>query len=559
MTIVATLQRRTSLLLASITAAAAIFVPLAAVAGHAHIDPALIGLHGRVKVIVQTADVAGTEAALRHAGGTVTRPLPIVGGFSATVPSDAIASLATQRAVRAISLDAPVHVLGNPDPSKLRSVYPKAVNADRTWTSGYSGSGVTVALVDTGIANVPDLAGRVKTVTTDALGLQTAPCMNFSGDPNCNDAYGHGTFIAGIIGGSGASSGGAYTGIAPNVNFVSVKIAGANGAADVSNVLAAIQWVVSYKDRYGIKVLNLSLGTDSAQTYRTDPFDYAVERAWQAGIAVVVSAGNLGPDPQTISKPADDPFVITVGAVDDKGTQGLGDDELPNFSSRGPTAADGLTKPDVVAPGAHIASLRAPGSAVDTNFPTYIDANYRRGSGTSMSAGVVSGSVALLLQAHPTWTPDRIKYALMSTAHNVASVNPNDVGSGEIDVLGALNAPAGLANQGVTPGDGLGSLDASRGTVEIQTDDPAGTLLTGLQTAQLLTFSNLLYVTGQWTPLTWSLSQWAGSGWYGSGWYGSGWYGSGWYGSGWYGQPGGSGWYGSGWYGSGWYGVWDNS
>src|SRR5439155_21949197 len=149
-------------------------------------------------------------------------------------------------------------------------------------------------------------------------------------------------------------------------------------------------------------------------------------------IAVVVSAGNLGPNPQTISKPADDPFVITVGAVDDKGTPGLGNDELPNFSSRGPTAADGLTKPDVVAPGAHLPSLRAPGSAVDTNFPTYIDANYRRGSGTSMSAGVVSGSVALLMQAHPSWSPDRIKFALMSTAHNVASNNPNDVGSGEI-------------------------------------------------------------------------------------------------------------------------------
>src|SRR4029077_18974770 len=244
---------------------------------------------------------------------------------------------ARSQAVRAISLDGPVHVLGQPDPSKLRSVYQKSVNADRAWTSGYTGSGVTVALVDTGIANVADLAGRVKTVTTDALGFQTAPCMNFSGEPNCNDSYGHGTFIAGIIASSGASSGGAYTGIAPNVNLVSVKIAGADGSADVSKVLAAIQWVVSYKDKYGIKVLNLSLGTDSSQTYRTDPFDYAVEKAWQAGIAVVVSAGNLGPNPQTISKPADDPFVITVGAVDDKGTQGLGDDELPNFSSRGPT------------------------------------------------------------------------------------------------------------------------------------------------------------------------------------------------------------------------------
>ena len=550
MTIVATAQRRTKLLIASILAAAAIAGSLGA---------APLGvLTPRVKVIVQTRDYSSAVTAVRGAGGLITQPLQIINGFAATVPADALPLLRAQQAVRAISLDGPVHVLGTPDPSKLRSVYPKAVNADRTWGSGYTGSGVTVALVDTGIAPVADLSGRLKTVTTDALGLQTAPCMNFSGEPNCTDSYGHGTFIAGIIGGSGASSGGAYTGIAPNVNFVSVKIAGADGSADVSKVLAAIQWVVSYKDKYGIKVQNLSLGTDSAQTYRTDPFDYAVERAWQAGIAVVVSAGNLGPNPQTISKPADDPFVITVGAVDDKGTQGLGDDELPNFSSRGPTAADGLTKPDVAAPGAHIASLRAPGSSVDTNFPTYIDANYRRGSGTSMSAGVVSGATALLLQAHPSWSPDRIKFALMSTAHNVASTNPNDVGSGEIDVYSALNAPDGLANQGVTPGDGTGSIDLSRGSVQTQLNDPVGTVLSGLQTAQLLTFSDLLYVTTPWTSLTWPVSQFAGSGWYGSGWYGSGWYGSGWYGSGWYGQPGGSGWYGSGWYGSGWYGVWDN-
>ncbi|MGZ4206399.1 MAG: S8 family peptidase [Actinomycetota bacterium] len=553
-------ERRSALFVATVLAAVTMAVPLSIQgATHAHIDPALLGLHGRVHVIVQTSDPSSVRSAVRQAGGTVTKDLPIAHAIAATVPSEGIDSLASLPSVSTVSLDARVHVLGSPDPSKLRSVYPKAVNADKAWSSGYTGAGITVALIETGIANVPDLAGRVKTVTTDALGLQTAPCMNFSGEDNCNDSYGHGTFVAGIIGGNGYSSSGAYTGIAPNVDFVSVKIAGANGAADVSNVLAAIQWVVSFKDAYGIKVLNLSLGTDGTQSYQTDPFDYAVERAWQAGIAVVVSAGNFGPTPQTISKPADDPFVITVGAVDDKGTQGLGDDELPNFTSRGPTAADGLTKPDVVAPGAHLASLRAPGSAVDANFPNVIDANYRRGSGTSFSAGVVSGSVALLLQAHPTWSPDRIKYALMSTAHNVASIYPNDVGSGEIDVQGALSAPAGMANQGVTPGNGMGSLDLSRGSVQVVENDPAGTLLSGALTAQLLLFSNLEYVTTTWTPLSWYTSQFYGSGWYGSGWYedGSGWYGSGWYGSGWYGQPGGSGWYGSGWYGSGWYGVWD--
>jgi serine protease AprX len=184
-----------------------------------------------------------------------------------------------------------------------------------------------------------------------------------------------------------------------------VKIAGADGAADVSNVLAAIQWVVSFKDKYDIRVLNLSLGTDSAQSYTTDPLNYAVERAWAAGITVVVSAGNNGPDPRTISKPADDPWVITAGATDDRGTAGVGDDTLPAFSGRGPTAANGLFKPDVVAPSAHMVSLRAPGSTIDTKFPNYVDGSYRQGSGTSMAAGVVSGAVALMLQANPSLPP----------------------------------------------------------------------------------------------------------------------------------------------------------
>ena len=315
MTFAATLNRRTATLLASILAAAAVFVPLGAArtaihervipasltapaappaflptAGRTHIDPALQGLKGNVRVIIQTTDVHIVKSAVGKIGGRVTRLLPIAHAIAATIPSSAIHSLAKIPSVSTISLDAKVHMLGAPDSSKVRSVYPKAVNADKMWNSGYSGDGVTVALVDTGIANVPDLAGRVIPVTTDALGLQTAPCANFSGESSCNDSYGHGTFIAGIIAGSGASSGGAYTGIAPNANLVSVKIAGADGSADVSKVLAAIQWVVSYKDQYGIKVLNLSLGTDSSQTYRTDPFDYAVERAWQAGIAVVAQA-----------------------------------------------------------------------------------------------------------------------------------------------------------------------------------------------------------------------------------------------------------------------------
>jgi serine protease AprX len=582
MTFAATLQRRSRIFIASILAATAVFVPLQAArtamqqhvvpaqlvpttqparavlpaSGRAHVDPALQGLHGTVRVIIQTTSTRSAALAVAKAGGTVTRALPIAHAFSATIPAAAIPTLATVPSIRTISLDAKIHMMGAPDPSKVKSVYPDAVNADKMWQSGYSGNGVTVALIDTGIANAPDLAGRVIPVTTDPLNLTSAPCANFSGESNCNDSYGHGTFIAGIIAGSGASSNGQYPGMAPNVNLISVKIAGANGATDVSNVLAALQWVVSFRSRYNIKVVNLSLGTNGTQSYRTDPFDYAVEQAWEAGITVVVSAGNAGPNPGTISKPADDPFVITVGAVDDNGTPGLGDDFIPNFSARGPTAADGIVKPDVVAPGTHIVSLRSPGSTIDQNFP-HMDAYYHKGSGTSQAAGVVSGAVALLLQSRPTWTPDRIKFALTSTAHNVASTNPNDVGSGEIDVSAARNAASGLANQGIPQSDGTGSLDLSRGTVQFQTNDPAGTILSGAETAQLLLFSQLIYVTGPWNELTWWGGQWTGGQWYGGQWTGGQWTGGQWTGGQWYGQPEGGQWYGGQWTGGQWYGSYE--
>ena len=575
----------------------------------ASIDGALKSVRdGVVSVIVQkfSNDDPRPEQAVRRVGGKVEKLLPIVDGFSASIPASAIPSLSATLGIRSLSLDAKVRVQATTDSSALKSVYPKATNADDMWKAGYTGKGITVALIDTGIADVPDLSGRVLQVYNDITGTYSS-CVNLSGESNCADSYGHGTFIAGVIAGNGASSAGAWKGVAPEANLVSIKIAGRDGSSDVSNVLSAIQWVVSFKDRYGIKVLNLSLGTDGTQSYRTDPLNYAVERAWFSGITVVVSASNRGPGPGTISKPGDDPFVITVGAVDDRGTSGLGDDQLPNFSSRGPTAADGLAKPDIAAPGAHMISLRSVGSEIDTQFPTYVDGSYRKGSGTSMSAGVVSGAVALMLQADPSMKPDRAKFALMATARKSASDNPLEVGSGTLDVYSTLQAPAGLANQQTVRSNGLGDLDLSRGTVKVATDDPLGTVVGGLLTTQLLLWDPIVYSGSSWylTPegsswygsswygsswytapdgsswymqptgsswygSSWYLtadgsswyvmpdgSSWYGSSWYGSSWYGSSWYGSSWYGSSWYGKPDGSSWYGSSWYGSSWYGAWE--
>src|SRR5919107_554697 len=518
------LQRGRALLVAAL-AALVLLAGLGAVPGAASARP---GAAEPMGVIVQKRAGAGSapEEAVRRLGGQVTRALPIVGGFAATVPATVAGELARLPGVRAVTPDAKLRVQGTASTSTIRSVYPKVVRADAAWQRGITGRGVTVAVLDTGVANVPDLAGRLVQVRNDLTG-RSEPCKNLSGELDCNDRYGHGTFIAGLVAGNGAS-------------FLSVKAAGADGAADVSNILAAIQWVVSFKDRYNIRVLNLSLGTDSKQDWKVDPLNYAVERAWAAGMTVVVAASNEGPNPGTITKPADDPWVITVGATDDRGTAGVSDDLLPDFSGRGPTA-HGLAKPDVAAPGAHVISLRAPGSTIDTKFPWYVDGSYRRGSGTSMATGVVSGAVALMLQANPGVSPDRAKYALTATSRDAASDDPMAVGSGVVDAAAAaFSAPAGVANQGLARSNGKGSLALSRGSVQVRTDSLLGTVLgptLGVTlTAQLLLWNPGGYTGSQWIPSNWYLSTWEVNRWNRVQWYGNDWPGTRWHGSTWQGQ-----------------------
>jgi len=499
-------------------------------------------------VIVQATSEGAAAAAVAAHHGTVTQDLWIVNGVAADVPAGEVAGLAAEPGVTHVSADAAVHVQAA-DPSPLHAataVYPKVAGADRLWTEGVDGTGVTVALVDTGITPVADLAGRV-------IGG-----VDFSGGNNpYNDEFGHGTFVAGIIAGNGASSNGQYKGVAPDARLVSIKIAGRDGSSDITQVLAAIQWAVSFKSTYGIRVLNLSLGTDSTQPYLLSPLDGAVERAWDAGIVVTVSASNNGPGPGTVTKPADDPLVITVGALDDKGTPGRGDDVMAGFSGEGPTAADGLTKPDLVASGRSVISLRAPNSKVDSAYPgSRVGSAYFKGSGTSFSTAVVSGSAALLLDREPNLTPDQVKARLLGTAAPGPVGDPNVDGHGSVDTYAAAHAgTSDSANQGVVRSLGSGSLQLDRGSlkINIQTGtllDPLFRLLspvlqplTGNLTAQNQLFNQVGYFSSAWTGNSWYGSQWGGNSWYSTSWYGNSWYGNSWYGNSWYGNS----WYATAW------------
>jgi serine protease AprX len=367
----------------------------------------------------------------------------------------------------------------------------------------YAGDGVTVAVIDTGVSRTPDL--------DDAIMAR----VDLTPDRDGMDRYGHGTHMIGIIAGDGAASDGDWRGVAPSADIVSIKVAGWDGASDVSAVMAALEWAVAYRDRYGIRVLNLSYGTDGTQPYGSDPLDRAVERAWEAGILVVTSAGNRGPMASTISKPADDPHVLTVGASHVNGTPDTGDDVVAAFSSRGPTA-DAVDKPDLVAPGITIVASRAAGSTIDTFRPEgRVDDAYFKGTGTSQAAAVVSGIAALLFEADPSLTPSQVKTVLMDTARPLPG--QAGAGAGQVDAHAAIDAVrAGsvprVTGPGPVPSSGAGSIDASRGTHKVFADVDADGLaeqVSGELDALGQPFDATLWTSKPWVPSTWTASAWA--------------------------------------------------
>jgi serine protease AprX len=388
---------------------------------------------GSVDVIIQfrqTPQTRDFEALAAH-GGHLKQQLHRIKGAAYRIPSGALSWLEQQPDVAYVSPD-------RPNQAAFDDAAPAVLGDLARQQYAVDGTGIGVAIIDSGVYNHDDLQLPFSATSRIVYSESFVP-----GDPSTNDAYGHGTHVAGIIAGNGQDSQTGYSeqyiGLAPNANIINLRVLDGNGAARDSQVISAIQRAIQLKNKYNIRVINLSLGRNVYESYTQDPLCQAVEAAWKAGIVVVVAAGNSGRDNSqgtkgygTIQAPGNDPNVITVGATKTDGTPTRLDDTIASYSSRGPTAVDHVVKPDLVAPGNRIISLQAPGSYLATHYPALdiqgpgvcvlgvcsagASGQYMRLSGTSMATPVVAGAAALMLQNDPTLTPDTIKARMMKTA-----------------------------------------------------------------------------------------------------------------------------------------------
>ena len=547
---------------------------------------------------------AGVEQAVARLGGRIDRALPIINGYAVTIPADRLAELSATTGVTSVTPDSSMTPMSTTtttttvDTGSLSSIS-QIVGVQDMWNAGYAGQGIDIAVIDTGIARVPGLDGAGKVV--DGPDLSLDPHDAATGGV---DAFGHGTHMAGIIAGSDVaattSTAGCSTclgtspytdttkfeGIAPAARLVNVKVGAYDGAADVSQVIAAIDWVVQHHADKGfnIRVINLSFGTDSAQSASVDPLAQAAEVAWRNGIVVVAAAGNEGRSTRTLADPAYNRAILAVGASDPKGTIATGDDSIPSFAQHG-NARRGV---DVVAPGVSVTSLRVPGSFVDQNTTTgRVGTRFQQGSGTSQATAVVSGLAAVFLSKYPSATPDTVKSYLKAWANPVTLLDPTDSRLGELapKLVVAINnwysgsgsaslaqGPSNLllvpALPGLAVSDGSGTLEASRGTFHVVSNGetlqgesdimgkPWSAPTMAASTAQGTTWSGGTWNGASWSGASWSGASWSSAAWTGNDWSGARWSGASWSASAWDGAR----WSGARWSGASWSsGTWDGA
>jgi serine protease AprX len=552
------------------------------------------------RFIVQETEGAGEapERLVERLGGTVVSQLGVIGGFVAELPLSAAADLARHSEVFAVTPDASLSLSGfvwadgslasevyTPvaEPGSMYHITQQVTGAAEYWNDGFTGAGVDIAIIDSGVVPVDGLSYPGKVVNGPDLSFESQEeSLRYL------DTFGHGTHLAGIMAGrddavSVVQTGDQtnFLGMAPGAGVVNVKVADYEGSTDVSQVIAAIDWVVQHRNDNGlnIRVLNLSFGTDGTQDYLLDPLAFAVEQAWNAGIVVVVASGNDG-NRTALRNPAYDPFVIAVGASEGNLTYGAADDTIPEFTNCG----NRKRSIDLLAPGKSIVSLRNPGSSADVENPNaVVEDRFFLGSGTSQAAAIVSGAAALIIEQRPGITPDELKALLIDTAQDFPDAPRYCDGAGLVDLKVARNTPTPSATQTHDPSAGSGSLEDARGshhvyeevTVEITegkgknrttttgTDylplegeqDIFGTAWDGVSwstaSAQGVSWSG-----GDWNGVTWSGVSWSGLSWSGVSWSGVSWSGVTWSGVSWsdYDWSGLS-WSGLSWSGLSWSGV----
>jgi serine protease AprX len=404
------------------------------------------------QVIVQAQNAAllpQVVQSIEAAGGTLRRTLPLIDAVVARLPREAVAVLSSSPLVRRISMDR--LILGMAE----RTTATIGATAVRQ-TFGYDGTGIGVAVIDSGIVPWHDDLGAAGAPGSQRV-TRFVDFVNGSTTPY--DDYGHGTHVAGVVAGNGFDSNGARSGVAPGAHLVVLKVLDGNGRGRISDVIAALEYTIDHRTELQIRVVNMSIGAGVFESHDRDPLTLAAKRAVEAGLVVVASAGNAGKHESDrplyggITAPGNAPWVLTVGASSHMGTTDRSDDRIAGFSSRGPTAVDRGAKPDLVAPGVGIESLSAPQSTLFQAMSLYLlngtvqtdYAPYLSLSGTSQAAPVVAGTVALMLQADPTLTPNAVKAILQYTAEAKPEYDTLTQGAGFVNARGAIDLVRYLA------------------------------------------------------------------------------------------------------------------
>ena len=396
---------------------AGLFAALGVVAFNATgiVQRTLVEVEPTTTFIVKARTAADAVAAVNAVNGVMIGELSVINAATAALTDSQAAALRRREGLQVYN-DAQLEVSGDaPD-----TFYPAWVGADQLHASGIDGSGVAIAIIDTGLW--PKVSNELAVEHgVDTVGLATGGSDLSFAPGLVSDQSGHGTHITSVAAGRELSAEGFYEGVAPGADVVVVRAFDDNGYGSYVDVIEGLQWVIDHHAQLNIRVLNLSFSAEPQSYYWDDPLNQAVMAAWEAGIVVITSAGNTGPDPMTVGVPGNVPYVVTVGSVDDNYTpDDHSDDFLSSFSSTGPTY-EGFVKPEVTAPGGHMLAHMNPNGTIARSYSEYQheSGHYFTMSGTSQSSAVISGVAALVLQADPTLTPDDVKCRLLSSARPV--------------------------------------------------------------------------------------------------------------------------------------------